>query len=84
MSDLANDLAGSLAVEVHHRLAELIIVFQSIASDQGCPLTEVQAVLLAQIAMQTFDGTEAALAHHLSADAGLRTGNMGWLLGHDL
>ena len=84
MSDLATDLADVLSVEVYRRVAELVVAFPALAADEGMPLTEVQVVLLATIAMQTLDGVSLALAHHLSADAGLRTGRMNGLLGYDL
>lgn len=84
MSHLAHDLAGVIAVDVHRRVSELCTVFQNLAADEDMPLTEVQAVLLGALAGQVFDGLTADIEHHLSADAGLRTGRMGWLLGHEL
>jgi hypothetical protein len=83
VTELATDLADVLSVEVYRRVAELVVAFPALAADEGMPLTEVQTVLLVTIATQAFDGMSLALADHLSADAGLRTGRMRGLLGTD-
>jgi hypothetical protein len=80
---LSGDIAGTLAVDVYQRGANAITLASTICDIAGVPLNEIQNAALMQAFMQAFDGTEAELASHLDVDAGLRTGQMGWLLGHD-
>lgn len=73
-SELATDTAGPLAVEAYRRFAELQVVFASICAAEGCPLTGVQEVLLAQTVAQCSDGTQAMFASLLTCESELRTG----------
>lgn len=72
MSDLANQSAGALSGDVYKRLAQLVVIFPGLCADTGCPLTEQQEVLLAEVAFLTFDGTEAALADMLTVEHNIR------------
>lgn len=72
MSDLANQSAGALSGDVYRRAAQLQVIFSGLCDDTGCPLTEQQKVLLAEVAHLAFDGTEASLAEMLTAEDDLR------------
>lgn len=81
MNDLATDLAGTLAVEFSRRAAQTVTLATAIAETEGHAFTELQVGYLIQACISCHDGLESALAHQLSAEAGLRTGRMNELLG---
>ena len=80
MTDLGTDLAGSLAVETHRRASNACTLACAIAEAEGHAFTELQVGYILQAVISCMDGLEASLAHHLSVDAGLRTGQMADLL----
>jgi hypothetical protein len=83
VTSLADDVAGTLAVDVSRRASQAITLATAICEAEGTPLNELQLAALIQATISCMDGLEAALAHLLSADAGLRTGRMGVLLRGD-
>lgn len=72
MSDIAKQSAGALSGDFYKRLAQLLVIFPGACADAGCPLTEKQECLLNEIALLTFDGTEASLVEMLTIEHDVR------------